>query len=323
MNKVVTEIEIFVSGSVVIQLRESDIEAIAKNGGDYASYIENMPYSRSYAELSEGSRDYSPSAVENALAEYLKKRPSQQENCPVFSTYAQIFMSESEIGRGHFELRIKGLASVEIDRDVLGNICPFADTKHPMNELNYVYFDEDNIVATDTRKLIVSPNTTTLNNAYLPKSFCEVYSSDIHSKLYVKRLSENTEEIYLCTGDKTYCHIIEKKHTWRYIDYNRGIPSKFNVELPPEDFLQRHFLLDGFPNISVLHLKTNSLDSFVFFDSFVSLDESMSFCLNSETNIFCMTNDKYKHIGISLFPSDIKDEYVSVATKMATERGLI
>ena len=224
MNKVVTEIEIFVSGSVVIQLRESDIEAIAKNGGDYDSYIENMPYSRFHAEVSEDSRDYRESVVENALAEYLKKNPSMQENCPVFTTYTQTFIAQSEIEREHFELHTKGLDSVEIDRDVLGNIFFFADTEHPKNELNYVYFDEDNIVATDTKILIVSPNTTTLNNVYLPKSFCEVYSSDIHSKLYVKRLPENVEEIYFCTGDKTYCHIIEKKHTWRYIDYNRLSP---------------------------------------------------------------------------------------------------
>jgi len=78
------------------------------------------------------------------------------------------------------------IKEVLIDVELISKAINFADINNPREELNYIYLNEDIIIATDSRKLIQMKNHKyNFSNAFLPPSFIEPLKND--GKLFIDK----------------------------------------------------------------------------------------------------------------------------------------
>ncbi len=320
MNEIITEIEVEVRGTITISLRKEDIKKIAEQGGDYEEYISNMRYRHlSVEDLEEEDRTFNANIVRNAIANYVKENPALATNCPVFSTSSEGFLESAKIQEGLFLLSTEGILPTKIDRETLKYVCLCADNHNPKHELNYVFFDKDNMVATDTRRLMISTNNTSLDDVYIPKALCEAYCLDELSMLYIKQDDKKKREVFLRCRDGVCYHFrsTEPSNTWRYPDYTRIVPNKLLIEMDSNEFKRNLFVADKENALSAVVIGDGE---FIFFDSdFIIEGIEMSFCCNSAKLPVLFYNETFKYVAMPISP---REEDIEMARKHMTDKAL-
>lgn len=176
MSRITIKIE--VSGTVEIDLTQSDIKSIAEDyKGDYKSYIENLDYSTYDIEYEEEDREYDSEAIRKALNIF-----REQNKMDVHFNYPpeilrENWLFEHQIPKDTFMEVLQEIKPIIINpnKEVLEKVYMYADINNPKFELDCIYFDEDNIVATDTKAMIICKNDSGLKDILIPKEFIKAY----------------------------------------------------------------------------------------------------------------------------------------------------
>lgn len=313
MSKVIAQIEIQVTGTVTIDLTTNDIKKIVEEAdGDYEGYIEDMGWSRyDIDDVDVDERNYSKSAVESAIADFLKKNPEKKTSKMEYVTSAGKFLHNAIANREDFMLDTKNLQEVKIDREILKLVYECADEFHPKIELRSVYFDATNMVATDARRLMVIPHSTELNDVLIPKAFCEAYCNDAEAKIYVDKV-ELPYKVFLSANDKYYAW-----NMWgssRFPNYNRIIPKELEHTLTHEEFVENSYDVSIFDNEKITAVYHN--DTYIFIDTdFIPKGRELSFKYNEAKLPLVFQDEKITYVCMPIYV-----EKTDAVYKLAVEK---
>jgi hypothetical protein len=232
MDKTITIIEVEVTGYIEVDLTDADIKRIAEDyRGDYDCYIKDMDFCKSdIDDYNVEDYEYSKSDIEKALTKYKLDNDLEDDFGIPYRVSQQRFLESCQIEKSHLD----GLDTAKdtyIDRETLKLVAGVTDYNNPKLELNCVYFDKDNIVATDTRRMIVMKNDTQLEDIYIPKAFCYRYIEDENAELYLRRydvvLKSNNEYFYFSPATN-----------WRFPDYERIVPKELTYKMLQDEYFK-------------------------------------------------------------------------------------
>ncbi|RXK03814.1 hypothetical protein CRV02_01055 [Arcobacter sp. CECT 8989] len=136
-------------------------------------------------------------------------------------------MSENEAKRKKIKISIDSLV---LTRDILEKIAAAIDKNNPRFELNYLYIDSTNCVATNTRIMTIFEHGQNINGCFF-----------VHGELISKALKERkTKEFILshnkieCQKEKDYNNIfsLEEHELHAYVKYEMVLKHETPQELP-------------------------------------------------------------------------------------------
>lgn len=227
MSRTITTVKIFYSGEVEIDIDEDDIKTIATQyKGNYQSFISNLSPSRYEIDFDREDEQYNEEAIVQALNLYSLGTP---ELALAFQHTSSL--STFEISKSLFDEKTTDAEELVLDREMLKMIADIADFYTGRRELECVYFGEKDIVATDTKSLIVYKNTTQIKDILIHKSICLEYAKNEEARLF--RVGD---ALYLTADDKYYAH--SQSSFGKYIDYERVIPKQLKVQMSKDEFLK-------------------------------------------------------------------------------------
>jgi hypothetical protein len=319
MNNTVAQIEIKVSGTITMDLTEADIKKIIEAGGDYDVYIENMSYSRyDIDDIEVDSRKYSKTTVQNAIADYIKKKPEYKGKVQDFKTSIKSFLEYVQCTKEQFENATAKLEEIKLDRELLKQVYLCADIKNPKFELNYVYFDEKNMIATDTRRLAVAPHNTSLNDVYIHKFICEAYCEDETAKLYIGNDAFENECVYLHLKEDMYYISIVNLTRPKFPDYNRIIPSFTDHHMTHMEFIENFYEIDRESEISVVILHNKE---FLFLDlNYIPKDIELDFYYNKLNLPVLFKNENFICVVMPMLIDETDEAYALAKKQINTTK---
>lgn len=231
MNKTITTVKIIYSGYAEIDIDEDDIKTIAKQcKGDYQSFISNLSPDRYEIELDREDEEYNEEAIVRALNLYSLGTPEL-----ALAFQHSSFLSAFEISKSLFDEQTADAKELDLDREMLKTIADIAGFCTGKRELECVYFGENDIAATDMKRLIAYQNTTEIKNILIHKSICLEYAKNKETRLF---RVENS--LYLNSDGKYYAH--SQSGFSKYPDYERVIPKELKVKISKDEFFQDSIL---------------------------------------------------------------------------------
>ena len=318
MSQTITQITIEVSGTITLNLTKEDIKKIIDDDGDYDTYIRNMSYSRyDIDDIEVEDRSYNAKTVQNAIADYIKNNPEYKGKVSDFKTSVKSFLEYIQCTKEQFEIATTKLEEIKLDRELLKQVYLCADISNPKFELNYVYFDEKNMIATDTRRLAVAPHNTSLNDVYIHKFICEAYCEDETAKLFVGNDAFGDAFVYLHLKEDMYYISIVNLTRPNFTDYNRIIPNFTDHHMTHSEFKENFFEVDKEEAIStvVSHDK-----KFIFMDSnYIPKDIELDFYYNEPKLPVLFKNENFTCLVMPLFMGETDDAY-KLAKKILKNR---
>lgn len=226
MSRTITTVKIFYSGEVEIDIDEDDIKTIATQyKGDYQSFISNLSPSRYEIDFDREDEEYNEEAIVQALNLY-----SLGSELALAIQHSSS-LSTFEISKSLFDEKTTDAEELVLDREMLKTIAEVADFYTGKRELECVYFGENDIVATDTKRLIAYKNTTQVKDILIHKSICLEYAKNKEARLF--RVGD---ALYLTADDKYYAH--SQSSFGKYIDYERVISKQLKVQMSKDEFLK-------------------------------------------------------------------------------------
>lgn len=258
-DKTVLPVELTIKSKFYI--KEEDIEEIIIGyQGDYERYIETMitPDVSGF-----DNYDYEKRDIEEAIALYIKSNNTLNlSSVKMFNPSIKNFLIATQVKEKRFKEETKGLKSIDIDRETLRLIYKSADWGNTKQCLNYIYLDEKNIVATDTKRMTIGLNKSGVVDVFIPKSFAKLYCDDILSKLYIKELSSGETFVYL-ESIEGYNEFSYNKDEFGYVDYAKVVPKENKYKLTFDEVLERSMLFSDMEE-KIDFLVIDTKDGFVF-----------------------------------------------------------
>ncbi len=231
MSRTITTVKIFYSGEVEIDIDEDDIKTIATQyKGNYQRFISNLSPDRYEIDLDREDEEYSEEAIVRALNLYSLGTPGLalafQHSSP---------LRTFEISKSLFDEQTTRAEELVLGRGMLKMIADIAGFCTGKGELECVYFGKKDIVATDTKRLIVHKNTTQVKGILIHKSICLEYAKNKEAKLF-----RVDDALYLIANDKYYAH--SQSGFGKYPDYERIIPKQLKIQMSKDELLQEGIL---------------------------------------------------------------------------------
>ncbi|MDT8339321.1 MAG: hypothetical protein RQ763_08990 [Sulfurimonas sp.] len=298
MSKTITTVKIYYSGYAEIDIDEDDIKTIATQyKGDYQSFISNLSPSRYDIDFDREDEKYNEEAIVQALNLYSLGTPGLaltfQHSSP---------LGTFEISKSLFEDMTKDAEELVLDREMLKTIADIADFYTGKSELECVYFGENDIVATDTRRLIAYKNTTQVKDILIHKSICLEYAKNKEARLF-----RVYDTLYLTADDKYYAH--SQSGFGKYPDYERIIPRELKVRMSKDELLQEGVLYreDGNEkqlNCDIRALKTVDGNMLWIDESYLPTFEFESFGYNEAKLPFMFEGKDIRYICMPMFFDD-------------------
>lgn len=159
----------------------------------------------------------------------------------------------------NIEQRDKDIAKCEVfnvSRDLIKKTIRYISNSYTKKELETLYFNNKDIVATNTRAMIVINNNTNFKNIFIPKEFIKAYVYK-NAKILIDK---GNKLVYLQYENETYRFCFEN---YTYVDYKRIIEQCKNdkyTKIKVNDFLEKSIALkdDG---KDILIFKLDKTDS--------------------------------------------------------------
>lgn len=216
--------------AIEINITQDDINVIArKYNGDYIRYIDlnirglrNVEWEEQgdFLELEKALNFYEISELKRALSNKIFTKRTLETYLITNEQYASLKIKED----------IKNTLPL-IDRNILKQALEYADETSIKAALSCIYFDKDNIVATDTKRLICIKNNSEIRNTLIPKAFCLEYIKNQEAIIFT---IDNL--VFLQSGDRYYCALIDD--TFSFPDYKRIMEfNKYYMTIGKEVFL--------------------------------------------------------------------------------------
>lgn len=264
MKNITVEVEL--RGTARYDLTKADIKRIAEDyKGDYLSYIE--------------------------------------DNSEIYDLDKERFLKACEITTSEFEEIYRDTERLKLERtDELEALMNTADYQNPRLEFNDVYFDDDYIVSTDTKRMMVVKNTTDIKNVYIPKPFLDLFVHFPDNELDV--VGQN---VILTSNDRHFHYF--PTHRIKYPDYERIVPKETKTKISYEKFLKdsKVLLADGFEypidlRIMKIDGKTLCLNNDLIMEDF-NFD---TFCFNESYLPIMFENENARYIVMPIILSEEK-----------------
>lgn len=230
MKKITVKIE--VEATVKVEIDEDDLRRIAEDyKGDFKSYIENeIEWEISDCDIEHKDFSCNKEEILEAVKEFAKENEMNEDFSYPNKILRDRFLKIHKIEKDEFDIEIQDGFSVVLTNDDIIDACRFADYGNPREELDCIFIDGENIVATDTRKIIIKRNTNKIESCFIPRAFCELFL-DSGGSFY-----KNDDGIYFENNGKFYSYHTPEQ---RYPDYKRIIPSKRITELSMSKYLEK------------------------------------------------------------------------------------
>ena len=303
MSNVITTIKIEITGYVNIDLTENDIKRIAEDyNGDYQSYIDNMEYSSSAANYSEPDKNYNSAPIEKALDKYKKENNLEDDFSIPNYIQMQRYLEGSVVPSGFYTDATANKKKQTLHRSKnLRLLVDVADTDNVKCELNYIYFDDENIVSCDTRRLAVVKNNTNLKDLYIPKFFLEKYLEDEDSIIEIV-----DKNIFLITNN-IYCHYTQSNNI-KYPDYKRIMPKDTAQTIEMDKYLSDMKIYTNDVGIDIALYKFNDNKHLVINNEYINRDmDTVSFNESNLPVVFERENVKLIVMPMILDADDIDE----------------
>lgn len=231
------ELEFEIKGKVKVNIDESILKKITEDyKGNYEEYFELYPIDKDSIDWDLENKEYETDNLLIALNKYrvdngfndnyelpknlmLKK---QLKNYYYMDSLEQLKNYHSEDNLEEFIFNKKELEYLSF----------YADEHNPKNELNFVYFDKENILATDTRVLVCNKNNSLYSDIYIPKVFCEAYVLFDEVKIFFEK---SLDLIYLVFDGKIYKDSFKN---FKFYEYKRIIPKEFKTILKTVEMIE-------------------------------------------------------------------------------------
>lgn len=311
------EVEIEVSGILTYELTEDDIKRIAEDyKGDHLSYIKDSTHISNYdIEYDIEDYTYSTRAVEEELIRYRKENELDDDFCIPYAVAKERFVEACEITTSILEEICENTQKQELERtNELQALMEIADYQNPKLELNDVYFDEEYIVATDTRRMMVTKNTTAIKDVYIPKAFLELFVYDTGKHLEVRG-----QDVLLTANNRHFYYY--PTHLKNYPDYDRIIPKEINTKISNESFLKDSKVLladelDHHRDLRIIKIdgKTLCLNNDFIIEDF-NFD---TFCFNEPNLPVMFESETSRYIVMPIILSEDDKELIAKINKALT-----
>lgn len=252
------ELEIEIKGKTTINISESVLKTIVEEyKGNYEEYLESYPIDKDSIDWDFENKEYE---TENLLVVLNKYRIDNgydanyelPKDLKLKKQLKKYLFMESIEQLQNYHLKDK-LEEFKFDKVELDYISSYADEHNPKEELNFIYFDKENIVATDTRVLVCNKNNSSYFDIYIPKIFCEAYCLFDEVKIFFEK---NLQVIYLVLDGKVYKDEFKK---FKFVEYKRIIPNSYSITLNTIDMIgnSRALLLDETKGVRAFAYKLN------------------------------------------------------------------
>ena len=222
------KLELTVKGKIIINVTEKDLKVIAEeHKGNYEEYFEMYPIDTNAIEWDNEDKEYETEDLLTALNKYrcdngFDENYELPRNLQIIKYLKKYLYMDSLEQLEKYHLK-DNLEEFIFDKIELSYISSYADIHHPREELNFVYFDKDSIVSTDSKVLICNKNNSSYNDIYIPKYFCEAYCLFDNARIFFEK---KLQLIYLIIDEKVYKVSFEN---FRYLDYKRIIPNEYKI----------------------------------------------------------------------------------------------
>lgn len=298
MSRTITTVKIYYAGYAEIDIDEDDIKTIAKQyKGNYQNFISNLRPDRYEIDLDREDEEYDEEAIVRALNLYSLGTP---ELALAFQHSSSL--NTFEISKSLFDEQTTGTDELKLDREMLKMVVDIADFYTGKRELECVYFGENDIVATDTKRLIAYKNTTEIKNILIHKSICLEYAKNKEARLF--RVEDS---FYLNSSGKYYAH--SQNSFSKYPDYERIVPKELKVQMSKDEFFKDSVLYKEDGNEKQLECDTRALKTIAgnmlwMDDSFLPTFEFESFGYNEAKLPFMFNGKDIRYVCMPLFMDD-------------------
>ena len=234
MNKIRLDFEI--KGKISIEVNESVLKVIAEEyQGDHEEYFRYFPIVSDNIQWDLEEKEYETKVLEEALETY-RKNNGFEENFQLSKCLKIKKNLNKYLHMNSFEEFKKYNQDIIIEEFVfdkveLEHVSSYADENNPTSEFNYIYFDKENIVSTNTRVLVCNKNNTNYKDIYIPKLFCDALCAFQDAQIFIEYETQTT---YLVLDEKIYK---DEFKNLRFIDYKKIIPTKFNLSMDTVDMI--------------------------------------------------------------------------------------
>lgn len=298
MSRTITAVKIFYSGYAEVDIDEDDIKTIATQyKGDYQNFISNLSPSRYNIDLYREDEEYNEEAIMQALNLYSLGTPELALAFRHSST-----LDGFEISKSLFDEQTANARELDLDRETTKTIADIAGFYTGKRELECVYFGENDIVATDTKKLIAYQNTTQIKDILIHKSICLEYAKNKEARLF--RVEDS---FYLNSDGKYYAH--SQSGFSKYPNYERIIPKQLKVQISKDKFFKDSVLYKEDGNEKQLECDTRALKTIAgnmlwIDESYLPTFEFTTFGYN-EAKLPCMFEGKdIRYVCMPIFFDD-------------------
>lgn len=236
------KLNIQLKGNCSIDIGEDELnEIVQKFDGCCGNYMKQLHIDNSKIEWTIEDSEHDVSKLESALIDFQLTKGTIKHGLNTFykmKLNKYLFMdSIVQLKNLHEDNNLIEFSYNKID---LFKVFNYADEHNPRKELNFVYFNEDYILATNTKILICNKNHSSHYDIYIPKMFCEAYHTFDDAKIFYEK---EQGLVYLLLNGKIYK---DEFKDFKFIDYKKIIPDTFNTTLKTIDFIanSKTLLLD-------------------------------------------------------------------------------
>lgn len=230
MKKITIKIEVY--ATVEVELDEDDLRIIAEDyKGNFKSYIEDdLEYDISPCNFTSEDFTYSKEEILKAIEEFAKENGMNKDFSYPDAILKNKFLKKTELLKNDPDVAVYDSIPILLTSDDIADVCKYADYDNPKEELNCIYIDAENIVATDTRRMIVKKNKNGVGSCLIPRAFCELFLENGGS------FFTTDDGIYLESNDKFYMFHTAKRP---YPDHRRIIPKNRTTILSMSQYLEK------------------------------------------------------------------------------------